>query len=100
MRRGIDFVRGHRLLVTMATCVGVWQMCNQAAMVVQILFATRQLGLSERGVGLSYVALGLGTVLASVNVGVPELRTSTGSWSWSLATETRPSTRSSTPTTS
>jgi MFS family permease len=67
MRRGIDFVRGHRLLVTMATCVGVWQMCNQAAMVVQILFATRQLGLSERGVGLSYVALGLGTVLASAN---------------------------------
>jgi predicted MFS family arabinose efflux permease len=41
-------------------------MCNQAAMVVQILFATRQLGLSERSVGLSYVALGLGTVAASV----------------------------------
>ena len=41
MREGIDFVRGHRLLVTMATCVGVWQICNQAAMVVQILFATR-----------------------------------------------------------
>jgi predicted MFS family arabinose efflux permease len=36
-------------------------------MVVQILFATRQLGLSERGVGLSYVALGVGTVLASIN---------------------------------
>jgi MFS family permease len=67
MREGIDFVRGHRLLVTMATCVGVWQLCNQAAMVVQILFATRQLGLTERGVGLSYVALGIGTVLASAN---------------------------------
>ncbi len=67
MREGVDFVRGHRLLVTMATCVGVWQMCNQAAMVIQILFATRQLGLTERGVGLSYVALGLGTVLASAN---------------------------------
>ena len=66
MREGLDFVRGHRLLVTMAVCVGVWEMCNQAAMVVQILFATRQLGLSERGVGLSYVALGAGTVLASV----------------------------------
>src|ERR1700687_1798034 len=65
MREGLDFVRGHRLLVTMATCVGVWQLCNQAAMVVQILFATRQLGLSERGVGLSYVALGAGTIVAS-----------------------------------
>jgi predicted MFS family arabinose efflux permease len=40
-------------------------MCNAAAMVVQILFATRELGLSERGVGLSYVALGAGTVAAS-----------------------------------
>ncbi|MGA2187899.1 MAG: MFS transporter [Steroidobacteraceae bacterium] len=65
MREGLSFVRGHRLLVTMAACVGTWQMCNQAAMVIQILFATRQLGLTERGVGLSYVALGAGTVMAS-----------------------------------
>lgn len=65
MRDGLNFVRSHRLLITMATCVGMWQLCNQAAMVVQILFATRQLGLTERGVGLSYVALGGGTVFAS-----------------------------------
>jgi MFS family permease len=65
MREGLRFVRGHRLLVTMAICVGVWEMCNLAAMVVQILFATRLLGLSERQVGLSYVALGVGTVIAS-----------------------------------
>lgn len=66
MRDGWNFVRGHRLLITMATCVGIWQMCNQAAMVIQILFATRQLGLTARGVGFCYVALGVGTVLASV----------------------------------
>jgi MFS family permease len=65
MREGLKFVWGHPLLITMAACVGIWQMCNQAAMVVQILFATRQLGLSERGVGLSYVALGIGTIAAS-----------------------------------
>ena len=65
MREGLNFVRGHRLLIAMAACVGTWQMCNQAAMVIQILFATRQLGLTERGVGLSYVALGAGTVVAS-----------------------------------
>ena len=65
MREGVNFVRGHPLLITMATCVGIWQFCNQAAMVVQILFATRQLGLSERAVGLSYVALGVGTIAAS-----------------------------------
>ena len=66
MRAGLAFVRGHSLLITMASCVGIWEFCNQCAMVVQILFATRQLGLSERGVGLSYVALGAGTVLVSL----------------------------------
>jgi MFS family permease len=65
MREGLDFVRGQPLLVTMAICVGTWQLCSQAATVVQILFATRALGLSERAVGLSYVALGLGTIAAS-----------------------------------
>ncbi len=65
MREGLAFVRSHSLLMAMAACVGAWQLCNQAAMVVQILFATRELGLSARGVGLSYVALGGGTILAS-----------------------------------
>jgi MFS family permease len=67
LAEGLAFVRRNRLLVTMASCVGLWQMSNQSANVVQILYATRQLGLSERGVGFSYVALGCGTVLASVN---------------------------------
>jgi MFS family permease len=65
MREGVDFVRSHKLLVTMASCVGAWQLCGQAAIVVQILFATRELGLSARGVGFSYVALGAGTIGAS-----------------------------------
>ena len=85
MREGLNFVRGHRLLVTMAACVGVWQMCNQAAMVVQILFATRQLGLTERGVGLSYVALGVGTVVASA-IGYRVVRgwARARRWCWAL----------------
>jgi len=41
---------------------GAWQLCGQAAIVVQILFATRELGLSARGVGFSYLALGAGTI--------------------------------------
>jgi MFS family permease len=65
MREGIDFVRSHRLLVTMASCVGVWQLCNACAMQQQILLATRELGLSARGVGLSYVGLGIGTIVTS-----------------------------------
>ena len=49
MREGLNFVRGNKMLVTMASCVGIWQMCSQGATVVQILFAIHQLGLSERG---------------------------------------------------
>jgi predicted MFS family arabinose efflux permease len=65
MRSGLDFVAQRRLLTTMAVAVGLWQFCYQATLAVQILFATRMLGLSERAVGLSYVALGGGTILAS-----------------------------------
>jgi predicted MFS family arabinose efflux permease len=65
LKAGLDFVTGQRLLVTLAVLVGLWQMSHHAAMVVQILFATRKLGLSEQAVGLSYIGLGVGTVLGS-----------------------------------
>jgi len=63
---GVRFVARHRLLVALALVVGSWQACHHAALVVQILFATRTLGLSEQAIGLSYTAMGAGTVLASV----------------------------------
>jgi len=66
LRSGVRFVAGQRLLVALALAVGTWQMCHHAAIVVQILFATRTLGLSAQAVGLCYVGLGVGTVLASV----------------------------------
>jgi MFS family permease len=66
LKAGLRFVLRHRLLVVLASCVGGWQMCNNCATVVNILFATRTLGLSEQSVGLSYVCLGFGTVLASL----------------------------------
>ena len=65
LRAGLHFVRGTPLLVTMALTVGLWQMCHHAAVVVQILFATRTLGMSESQIGLSFVGLGIGTVSAS-----------------------------------
>ena len=65
MKAGIGFVRRTPLLVTLACVVGLWQLCHHAAVVVQILFATRKLGLSESQIGLSFVGLGAGTVLAS-----------------------------------
>jgi MFS family permease len=66
LRAGVNFVRRQRLLVSLASVVGIWQMCHHAAIVVQILFATRTLGLSEQAVGLSYMGMGLGTIVASV----------------------------------
>ena len=66
LRAGVRFVLRHRLLVALALAVGIWQMCHNAAVVVQILFATRTLGLSEQAIGLNYTAMGAGTVLASV----------------------------------
>ncbi|HSQ71852.1 MAG TPA: MFS transporter, partial [Rubrivivax sp.] len=66
MKIGLRFVTGHRLLLTLAVLMGVWQMCHYAAMTVQILFATRTLGLSEQAVGLCYMGMGVGTVVGSV----------------------------------
>ena len=66
LRVGVRFVARHRLLMALAGAVGIWQMCNNAAVVVQILFATRTLGLSEQAVGLSYMGMGVGTIVASV----------------------------------
>jgi MFS family permease len=65
MRLGLGFVAGNRLLVSMAVVIGSFEVCYQCAVVVQILVATRYLGLSEHQVGLAYVALGLGTITAS-----------------------------------
>lgn len=66
LKAGVRFVVRHRLLVALAIAVGTWQMCHNAAVVVQILFATRTLGLSEQAVGLSYMGMGVGTIVASV----------------------------------
>ncbi|HWI82228.1 MFS transporter [Ramlibacter sp.] len=62
---GLRFVRSQRLLLVMALLVGIWQMSHQAALVVQILYATRELALTEGQVGLCYVGVGVGTVTAS-----------------------------------
>ncbi|MDD2920413.1 MFS transporter [Rhodoferax sp.] len=65
LKEGLRFVASQPLLISLALVVGLWQMCYHCTIVVQILFATRELGLNERQVGLCYVGLGAGTVLAS-----------------------------------
>ena len=63
---GLRFCVGNPLLVTLALLMAVWQMCHYAALTVQILFATRMLGLSEQAIGLCYMGVGLGTITGSV----------------------------------
>ncbi len=63
---GGRFVRRNRLLVVLAGFVASWEFFNAAASGVNILFATRTLAMSGQSVGLCYVGLGIGTVLASL----------------------------------
>ncbi len=65
LKVGLNFVANNQILVNLALIVGGWQVAYNAALVVQILFATRTLGLSEHAVGLSYVCMGIGTIVAS-----------------------------------
>ena len=65
LKEGVHFVAHQRLLLSLATAMGLWQMCYHSALVVQILFATRELGLNEHEVGLCYMGMGLGTIVAS-----------------------------------
>ena len=66
LKEGLNFVRHQPLLPSMAVVVGAWQFFTHSALVAQILFAVRTLGLSEQQVGLSYTAIGFGAVTASV----------------------------------
>ncbi|MBK6471361.1 MAG: MFS transporter [Betaproteobacteria bacterium] len=63
---GLRFVTGNRLLLTLGVLMAVWQMCHYSAVTVQILFATRTLGLSEHAVGLCYMGMGVGTIAGSM----------------------------------
>ncbi|MEB0138775.1 MULTISPECIES: MFS transporter [unclassified Undibacterium] len=66
LKAGVQFVAHKPLLIALACTVGAWQFFYNAALVVQILFATRVLGLSEQAVGLSYMGMGMGTIVASL----------------------------------
>lgn len=65
LKEGLNFVLGHRLLVALALTIGCWQFAYHAALVVQILYATRELGLDEHQLGLCYTVMGIGAILAS-----------------------------------
>ncbi len=66
LREGVRFVARTKMLWTLALFVGVWQLLHHMASVVQILVATRELGMSAQAIGMCYVGMGVGTILASV----------------------------------
>jgi MFS family permease len=66
LKEGVRFVARTKLLWTMALFVGLWQMFHHMAAVVQILVASRELGMSAQTIGLCYVGMGVGTIVASV----------------------------------
>ncbi len=66
LKDGVRFVARTKLLWTMALFVGLWQMFHHMAAVVQILVASRELGMSAQTIGLCYVGMGVGTIAASV----------------------------------
>ncbi len=66
LMKGLNFVRSHNMLIEMAVVVGAWQFFAQMALSVQIIFAVKDLGLDEALVALSFVAMGLGSVLGGM----------------------------------
>ncbi|MBL8308785.1 MAG: MFS transporter [Burkholderiales bacterium] len=66
LREGLRFVFRTRMLWMLALFVGGWQLLHHMASVVQILVATRELGMTAQAIGMCYVGMGVGTILASV----------------------------------
>ncbi len=66
LKEGLAFVFRTRMLWTLALFVGLWQVTHHMAAVVQILMASRELGMSAQAIGLAYVGMGVGTIVASI----------------------------------
>ena len=64
--QGLNFVKSQKMLLEMAATVGAWQFFAQMALSVQIIFAVKELRLDETLVSMSFVALGIGSVLGGM----------------------------------
>ncbi len=63
MKLGLDFVHQTRLLKEIAWTMGGWHFFAKMALSIQIIFAINDLALEQNVVSLSYVAIGLGSIL-------------------------------------
>jgi MFS family permease len=66
LMKGVNFVKSQKMLIEMAATVGAWQFFAQLALSVQIIFAVKDLGLDETLVAMSFVALGIGSILGGM----------------------------------
>jgi len=62
LQAGLTFVRSQPVLIHSALVVGAWQFFAQMAMSIQVIYAIRELGMSEEHLSMSYVALGVGSI--------------------------------------
>jgi MFS family permease len=67
IHEGLLLVWRNRTLWSLAMVAGSWQILHHMQIAVLILFATRNLGLSAGAIGVTYMAGGLGCVLASAS---------------------------------
>ena len=65
IHEGLLLVWRNRTLWSLAMMAGAWQMLHHMQIAVLILFATRELGLSAGAIGVTYMAGGLGCVMAA-----------------------------------
>jgi len=65
IHEGLLLVWRNRTLWSLAVVAGAWQVLHHMQIAVLILFATRELSLSPGAIGVTYMAGGLGCVLAA-----------------------------------
>jgi len=67
IREGLLLVWRNRTLWSLAMVAAAWQVLHHMQIAVLILFATRDLGLSAGAIGVTYMACGLGCVIAAAS---------------------------------
>ena len=67
IHEGLLLVWRNRTLWSLAVVAAAWQVLHHMQIAVLILFATRELGLSAGAIGVTYMAGGLGCVLAAAS---------------------------------
>ena len=76
LKAGLAFVRSQPLLIQSAMVVGAWQFFAQMALSIQVIYAIRELSMSEEHLSMSYVALGIGSI--AVGLAGPRLSKAIG----------------------